>query len=144
MTDDILVTVKGTQFFFNETDAGDDAVEIVTPGRYRVQDGTHFISYEEVYEGIEGTTHNEIRVFGSAVEVVKSGLVNAGMYFEEGKRGMSYYTTPFGQMEMGIATTELKKNVTGDRIDLRIGYALEVNGAHIADCKVSICAQSNS
>ena len=41
------------------------------------------------------------------LEVRKKGAVNVHMVFEPGKKNMTYYTTPFGTLQLGIATTAL-------------------------------------
>ena len=60
------------------------------------------------------------------------------MVFEEQKKNISYYQTPFGTMEMGIAATRVDLEQGEDEMNVHIEYALEVNESHVADCDISI------
>ena len=67
-------------------------------------------------------TVNYIKISRKGMEVRKKGVVNVHMVFEQGKKNMTYYTTPYGTIEMGIAATNL-------------------NQEHVADCYLAIKAQ---
>ena len=142
MKDRVLVSVSGTQFYFNDGETS-QPVEVVTPGTYEKVGDDHLIRYVEAYEGTDSTTTNEIRILPDSVLISKEGVVSTNMVFAEGKKGITYYTTPFGTIEMGISTTELRREIGKDRIELDIGYALSMNGDHVADCRVRIDASSN-
>ena len=72
------------------------------------------------------------------MEVKKKGVTNVQMIFEENKKNLTYYATPFGSLQMGIAATKIavKEEETG--LDLAIDYALEINAEHAADCQIQI------
>lgn len=53
-------------------------------------------------------TINYIKISSPGMEVRKKGQVNTHMVFEQGKRNMAFYTTPFGTLEMGISATNLE------------------------------------
>lgn len=50
-------------------------------------------------------TINYIKMSPKGMEVRKKGVVNVHMVFEQGKKNMTYYSTPYGTIEMGIAAT---------------------------------------
>ena len=60
------------------------------------------------------------------------------MVFVEGKDTISYYSTPFGEMEVSIHTDHLKKMETEKGFQILLKYALEINSAHVSDCNVDI------
>ena len=53
-------------------------------------------------------TVNYIKMSAQGVEVRKQGQVNVHMVFEQGKKNITFYSTPFGTLQMGIAATGLE------------------------------------
>lgn len=72
------------------------------------------------------------------VEVQKKGLTNTHMIFEEAKKNLTYYATPFGDMQMGISATRIDVQEQEENIDILIDYALEINDIHTADCQICV------
>lgn len=118
MTRDVLVSISGLQTELaagiEMEDAGEDEpIEVVTPAQYFCKNGKHYILYDEVSEGISGTTKNKIKITGDeCMEVMKSGVTNSHMIFEKNKKNFTYYQTPFGQMLVGIRTKNMEVNVS--------------------------------
>ena len=48
-----------------------------------------------------------IKIADNVVEVDKKGVMNTHLVFEPEKKNVTFYATPFGQMEMGIEKTVL-------------------------------------
>lgn len=139
MTKDILVSIKGLQFL---EDSGEEEIEVITAGTYFQKDGRHYIKYDEVMEGCDGKIQNLIKINENSMEVTKRGLSNVHMVFEENKKNVTYYDTPFGNLLVGIAATGIHVNETQDKIDVKVDYALEVNYEHLADCTISMNIQA--
>ena len=135
MTKDIFVSIKGLQAMGEDQE---DEVELIIPGNYCKRGDMHYIQYEEVTEGMEGTTRNLIKIQDKYMEVTKKGLTNTHMVFEEEKKNMTYYETPFGNLLVGIAATNVTMNETEDQIDVKVDYALEINYEHLADCTIDV------
>ena len=71
MTKDILISIRGLQSM------GDDQqedLEMIIPGSYYKKGDRHYIKYNEVTEGMEGTTSNLIKIKGNCMEVTKRAL----------------------------------------------------------------------
>lgn len=140
MEKEVLIHVKGLQA--TEADGENEPIEIVVPGEYYFRNGSHYLRYEEIMEDFQDKpTINYVKISDKSVEVRKKGLVNVQMVFEPGKKNLTYYTTPFGTLLMGIATTEIDKEEEENRLKVKISYALDMNEAHTADCCLSIEAQ---
>ena len=139
MTKEILLSIKGLQFL---EDNNEDEIEVITTGTYFQKDGRHSIKYDEVMEGLEGKIQNLIKINGKSMEVTKRGLSNVHMVFEENKKNVTYYDTPFGNLLVGIAATNIDLNESKDIIDVKVDYALEVNYEHLADCTISMNIQA--
>ena len=139
MTRDILVRIKGLQF---APEGEDEPLEVFTPATYFERNGKHYIKYDEVMEGFSGTIQNLIKVNKDSMEVTKRGLTNVHMIFEENKKNVTYYSTPFGNLLIGISATYIAVETTDNKIDIKVDYALEVNYEHLADCTISMNIQS--
>ena len=87
-------------------------------------------------------TVNYIKLSPQGVEVRKQGQVNVHMVFEQGKKNMTLYSTPFGTLQMGIAATGLEIMEDEDCIQMKVDYALDMNDEHVADCYLTVQAQS--
>lgn len=140
MDKDVLIHVRGLQMM--DTEEGQEPIEIVVPGQYYFRNGSHYLRYEEIMDESSTPTVNYIKMSPQGVEVRKKGLVNVHMVFEQGKKNMTYYTTPYGTLQMGIATTGLALTENTDSIDMKVDYTLDMNEAHVADCYLTIQAQT--
>ena len=139
MEKEVLIHVKGLHMM--DTPEGDEPIELVVPGEYYFRNGSHYLRYEEMMEDHGDATINYIKISPKGMEVRKKGQVNTHMVFEQGKRNMALYTTPFGTLEMGISATNLELKESDSRIDMRVNYSLDMNQEHVADCCLDIHAQ---
>lgn len=140
MTEEVLVSIKGMQIM-DDADAGVE--EVVTQGRYFFKNGKHYIKYEEVCEGMEGTIQNLIKLDRNSMEVTKRGLTNVHMVFEKDKKNLTYYDTPFGNLLVGIAATNIDVKDSEQNIDVTVRYALDINYEYLADCTINMNIKSS-
>ena len=140
MTKDVLVSISGLQSAVNETENYDDEpIEVISAGTYYFKDGKHFIFFEEMAEGISGVTKTQIRLNGKeSLEVRKKGISNMTMVFEKNKNNRCFYQTPFGQLNLGIFTTEIVVEESEENINIRADYKMDVNYEPLADCTIRI------
>ena len=136
---DLRVYVSGLQTMDAEGDQ--EPIEIVVPGEYYFRNGSHYLRYEEILEDFAEPTINYIKISPKGMEVRKKGVVNVHMVFEQGKKNMTYYTTPYGTIEMGIAATNLNLEENDSGLNMKVDYALDMNQEHVADCYLAIKAQ---
>lgn len=141
MTKEVLVSIKGMQFLGYEEEA-EDPIEIMTGGEYYFRNNAHYIKYEERYEEMEGVTSNILKVKPNVIELRKKGLANVHMVFERDKKNITFYETPFGQIQLGITTTGITTNVEEDRMQVSIEYTLDMNDSFVADCTLEMNVQS--
>lgn len=140
MNKDVLIHVRGLQMM--ETDDAQELIEIVVPGQYYFRNGSHYLRYEEMLDDTAETTVNYIKMSPNGVEVRKQGQVNVHMVFEEGKKNKTFYNTPYGTLQMGISATGLELKESEDGIQMKVDYALDMNEEHVADCYLTVQAQS--
>lgn len=141
MTKDVLVTISGLQFS-PESDAGNDVIEVISAGDYYSRNGKHYIMYDEVMEGFEGTTKNVIKLTKDYLDITKKGVSNVHMIFEKNKKNVTYYYTPFGSLLIGIDAKSVDISETDENIDVKVSYNLEVNYEHLANCSIRMNIKS--
>ncbi|MDO4339458.1 MAG: DUF1934 domain-containing protein [Eubacteriales bacterium] len=139
MEKDVLIHVRGLQMI--DTADGDEAIEMVVPGQYYFRNGSHYLRYEERMEDFSQPTINYIKMSPTGMEVRKQGVVNVHMVFEQGKKNMTFYTTPYGTLQMGIAATNLELKESDSGINMKVDYALDMNEEHVADCYLTVQAE---
>ena len=136
MEKEVLIHVRGLQMM--ETDDRQEPIEIVVPGQYYFRNGSHYLRYEEMLDETSKPTVNYIKMSPQGVEVRKQGLVNVHMVFEQDKKNITYYQTPFGNIQMGISAARVNCEETENNIDIHVDYALEMNNEHVADCFIEV------
>ena len=60
---------------------------------------------------------------------MREGEVSSQMVFQEGRRHLSVYNTPFGSMTVGVNTRSLSSTLTETGGQINIDYALEIDHA---------------
>ena len=89
---------------------------------------------EEVAEPVS----NMIKLRDKEFCLWKKGPVNVQMVFSEGKKTMTDYFTPFGNILIAMDTREVCVTEHDDYIKIHISYGLEANYQFIADCSITI------
>lgn len=135
MTKEILLSLKGLQME-NKEDA--QAMETITPADYYEKNGSHYVLYEEMMEGFTTVTKNRIKFNDSCLEVSKKGLVNVQMLFEENKKNITSYMTPYGNILIGIDTESISVQEKENQIRVEVEYTLEANYQYLADCRIEM------
>lgn len=142
MTKDVLLSLRGLQFDMSSEDG--DKIETITPAEYYKRNDRHYVVYEEAVEGFSESTRNVIKFKNHMLDLTKKGLVNVHMIFEENKKNMTSYATPYGDILIGIDTRSVEMTEEEEQIVVDVDYALEVNYEHLADCRIRIDIRSKS
>ena len=127
MEKDVVISIKGMQRY---EDAPPDTIELVTEGRLaRDGSGSYTLSYQESeLTGLEGTL-TTIQVDGEQVTLMRVGEFTSQMVFQEGRRHLSMYNTPYGAMAIGVNTRHLLADLNDQGGDIEIDYAIEIDHA---------------
>lgn len=140
MTKEVLLSLKGLQF---DTEAADgEKIETITPAEYYKAKNSHYVIYDETTEGFNEKTKNIIKFKENSLDLTKRGLVNVHMVFEENKKNMTSYGTPYGELLIGIDAKSVRLLEEDKRIVVDVDYALEINYEHFADCKIRMDIRS--
>ena len=124
MEKEVIISIKGTQRFEGNQP---DTIELVTEGRLE-REGDHYtLSYQESeLTGLEGTL-TTFQIEPDRVTLMRVGEVNSQMVFEEGRRHMSMYNTPYGAMTIGVNTRHLLAELSDRGGEIEIDYAIEID-----------------
>lgn len=141
MTKDVILSITGLQFDSLDTEAP-DPVEVITVGEYFEKNNKHYVIFNEVMEGFEGSTKNTLKITDDTLDIIKQGVTNVHMVFEKNKKNITCYNTPYGNLMVGILAKEMNVVEKDENIDINVEYALEVNYEHLADCQIAINIKS--
>ena len=63
------------------------------------------------------------------VTLLRVGEVNSQMVFEEGRRHLSMYNTPYGALSVGVNTRKMRTQLSDKGGSIEIDYAIEIDHA---------------
>lgn len=139
MTKDVILNITGMQF--TET-SNDEPIELVTRGNYYKKNNKHYVIYDEMIEGVSGVTKNTIKFDDSMFHLTKTGAINTSMIFEENRRNITNYSTPFGSIVIGLDASNISVEELEEEIKVRVDYAIDANCEYLADCNISMKIQA--
>lgn len=107
-----------------------EKLEFLTEGDLYKESNRSCITYEESeVSGMEGTI-TTVCVDAQKVSVIRLGTTNSIMEFERGKRNLTWYSTPYGDVTMGILTKDVfvNYNEAKEPTKVSIDYNIEIEG----------------
>lgn len=134
MTREVLIRIRGLQ----KMEGSSDDVEVITTGDYFLKNGRHYVIYDEVMEGFEGNVRNTIKISPETMDIRKGGIVDAHMVFEQGKKNMTRYATPMGEMMVEVSTNRIGLEEDEDSLKVEVDYSLDINYEHVSDCSIAL------
>ncbi len=106
-------------------------IEMFSEGELYITDDRVIIAYDESeLTGMEGS-HTQVRFERNAPELVtmmRSGNVSTILVFEEGKRHICTYQTPYMPFEICVFTKTVRNNLLDDGV-IELDYIVEIRGA---------------
>lgn len=115
-----------------------DAVETAQTAQYFKRNDSHYLLYEEDIEGFDGTCKSRIKFRDNLLELTRQGAVEMHMIFEENKRHMIPYNTPYGQLMLGIETGRVLVEEQEDQIHVTVEYTLDHEGEPLSESCLKI------
>ncbi len=122
MIKDVIITVIGMQ----NVDGENDSVELTTEGRFGKKDDKYFLSYEEGQLLDTGKVKTKIWINSpDSVVLQRGGEINSRMEITKGQRTTCFYSTPIGELSMGIYGETIDVNLNENGGSLTLGYTLD-------------------
>ncbi|MCI8417140.1 MAG: DUF1934 domain-containing protein [Lachnospiraceae bacterium] len=139
MTKRVLLSISGLQYLEGEKN---EPMEVLTMADYYQRNGTHYLLYEEPVEGTSEVIRNTLKIKKDCVEVQKKGPIQVRMVFEQWKKQMTQYETPFGSIPIGIQAGKVDITESEYDIHVELNYVLELNEEYLADSSVILHVKS--
>lgn len=115
-----------------------DVVETAQTAQYFKRNDSHYLLYEEDMEGFDGICKSRIKFRDNLLELTRQGAVEMHMIFEENKRHMIPYNTPYGQLMLGIETGRVLVEEQEDQIHVTVEYTLDHEGEPLSESCLKI------
>ncbi len=124
MIKDVIINVIGVQ----NIDGDNDTVELTTEGKFGIKDNKYFLSYDDGRLTDNGIVKTKIFINSpQSVVLQRTGDINSRMEITNGERTACFYSTPVGNLNLGIYGEKINValNENGGSIDLE--YTLDSN-----------------
>lgn len=135
MNKDVLISIKGMHF--DNSENGDD-IEVIQKGQYYYRGGNHYLVYDEPVVGSGSINKNMIKFNNQVMTVTKRGIINTSLLFDSKEKNLTNYSTPFGNILLGIDTKSVCLSEEKHRLLVDVNYSLDVNYEYLADCDIHI------
>ena len=141
MNNEKMIKITDTQ---TDIESGEqDSVEVTVRGTLCGEGGDYVLNFDEIFaEGMQSHTVLTVQ-HGSCVSIVRSGDVITELQLELGKRHICLYSTPYGDMNIGIYAKEINSDMTAEGGTLRLEYTIDYNGALTARKQMQIEVKKN-
>ena len=123
----VIISIKSVQTFEDQTP---ETVELTTAGRLEPDgDQGYNLSYQESeVTGMEGTL-TTFQIEKDRITLMRLGQFNSQMVFEEGRRHLSMYESPYGTLSVGINTRKMRADLDLRGGTISLAYDIELNHA---------------
>ncbi len=136
MIKDVIIDIKTEQ----SLDGQNDSIEFSTDGRFGIKDGSYFISYDESgLLDIEGEIKTTLYLKpDNTVILQRKGSYNSRMVIEKGVRTNCFYSTPVGDLTLGIFGEKVVSNLNDNGGSIKLTYLIDSQAKLLSRNKVSI------
>ncbi len=135
-----LITIKGKSCI----DGGEaDITELTALGTLKKEDDGLTVTYDDSMSvGINGVTA-KLKAFNSGlVTIERDGVLEHKLTVEKDKRHLCLYTTPYGNMTVGVFGEEIENNLTENGGKLFMKYSLDINTGLISENEIEISVKA--
>ena len=105
-----------------------DAVKTAQTAQYFKRNDSHYLLYEEKMDEDQAPCRSRIKFRDHLLELTRQGTAEMHMIFEENKRHVVPYNTPYGQLMLGIETRRVQVEEQEDQICVTVEYTLDQEG----------------
>lgn len=141
---EVIISIKGIQDPGLEVAAGGDPIELITGGQYSHRGNETIFSYMETeMTGMEGTK-TTFSVKPDMVILTREGTTSSKMVFEQGKKHVFLYETPYGATSMGVDTHRIRTGIDDVGGDIEIEYTLDVDNRVVSQNSFLINIRENT
>lgn len=142
MIKDVIIDIKTEQ----SLDGQSDSIEFSTDGRFGIKDGSYFISYNESgLLDIQGEIKTTLYLKpDNTVVLQRKGSYNSRMVIEKGVRTNCFYSTPVGDLALGVFGEKVVSNLNDNGGSIALTYLIDADAKLLSRNKVSISVREVS
>lgn len=122
----------------HNTDGHIEKSEMKTSAQVQGTENDYSVVYDEQSEEMKDCRTTVHVVDGKCVTISRTGNYNTEMKMEKGRRNICCYSTPVGQISMGVYTSRVISEFTDKNIRLDFSYTLDCNNELISKNRVKI------
>lgn len=132
-SENFLIEMKSIQSIYNDK----TETELITSGSYKPDNETFLISYlDSEATGFEGS-ETKISVTGNKMaSIIRRGSSSSDLIIEPGKKHHCHYSTPYGEMVIGIFTHSIENNLNENGGRLYMKYTIDINTSYMSDNEI--------
>ncbi|MBQ3547776.1 MAG: DUF1934 domain-containing protein [Clostridia bacterium] len=136
MIKDVIIDIKTEQ----SLDGQSDTVEFSTDGHFGIKDGSYFLSYDESgLLDVEGEIKTTLYLKpDNTVILSRKGSYNSRMVIEKGVRNNCFYSTPVGNLSLGIFGEKVLSNLNENGGSITMTYLIDADAKLLSRNKVNI------
>ena len=125
MIKNVIIDIKTEQ----SLDGQRDTVEFSTDGHLGIKDGSYFLSYDESgLLDIEGEIKTTLYLKpDNTVVLSRKGSYNSRMVIEKGVRNNCFYSTPVGNLTLGIFGEKVVSNLNENGGTISMTYLIDAD-----------------
>lgn len=134
MKKDVLIDIASSQ----TVDGNKDKMEVSVTGTLIYDDDGYRIEYTE-YDGEMQGTSTSVSVSGTdCVSILRVGAYSSEMMLENEKRHSCLYSTPYGELTMGLYTKKIKSDMTYNGGILEMSYTIDFSMGQVTENTMKI------
>lgn len=134
MQKDVMICIRGMQGVMEDA----QEIESIYKGTYYQKNDCHYVLFEEIMEGFTQVSKNRLTFKPGYLHLRKRGPATVDMEFQPQKESNTCYTTPYGDIMMGILTKRVEVSDTEEEISIEADYDLSANYEKMAQCQIRI------
>lgn len=121
------------------TEGEKQTIKTESKGQLSEREGVLYVLYTEKTEE-KTAVKNLLKIEKEPLRasLKKSGMICWHMIFEKGRYEKSEYQTPYGALEVGVETKEIKTEKREEKTSLQLAYTLFIQGEKQSACRLEI------
>lgn len=136
MKDNFIISVTGVQV----VDGDKETIKLTTAGEYTIENDVRIIRYRE-YDNDNPSIYfdNTVTLEGdNIVTVIRKGPAQSRLTLERGRRHQCHYCTMYGDLMVGVYTSEVESTLTDKGGTLQASYTLDFNAGLVSKNEIHI------
>ncbi|MBQ1977139.1 MAG: DUF1934 domain-containing protein [Ruminococcus sp.] len=135
MKDNFIISVTGVQ----TVDGDKETIKLTTAGEFTEENGVYTIRYKEYdNDNPDICFDNAVTLDGNIVTVIRKGPAQSRLTLEKGRRHQCHYCTMYGDLMVGVYTSEVESTLTPQGGTLQAAYTLDFNAGLVSKNEIYI------